>query len=68
MGDLHDRAKVRDPGLLAPVVGAVPGGWTLPRCPKASKHDGVGAWRSLVAHLLGVQGVASSNLAAPIGL
>lgn len=26
---------------------------------------GVGAWRSLVAHLLGVQGVVSSNLAAP---
>ncbi len=24
-----------------------------------------GAWRSLVAHLHGVQGVASSNLAAP---
>jgi hypothetical protein len=25
----------------------------------------VGAWRRLVAHLLGVQGVASSNLAVP---
>ncbi len=25
----------------------------------------VGAWRSLVAHLHGVQGVASSNLVAP---
>ena len=25
----------------------------------------VGTWRSLVAHLLGVQGVASSNLAVP---
>ncbi len=24
-----------------------------------------GTWRSLVAHLLGVQGVASSNLAVP---
>ena len=28
-------------------------------------HFSVGAWRSLVAHLHGVQGVASSNLAAP---
>ena len=28
-------------------------------------HAAVGAWRSLVAHLHGVQGVASSNLAAP---
>ncbi len=26
----------------------------------------VGAWRSLVAHLLWVQGVPSSNLGAPI--
>ena len=28
----------------------------------------VGAWRSLVAHLHGVQGVASSNLVAPTNL
>ena len=26
----------------------------------------IGVWRSLVAHLNGVQGVASSNLVAPI--
>ncbi len=28
-------------------------------------HPPVGAWRSLVAHLFWVQGVVSSNLAAP---
>ena len=30
-----------------------------------SKEAPVGAWRSLVAHLFWVQGVASSNLAVP---
>ena len=32
-----------------------------------SRHTAriVGTWRSLVAHLHGVQGVASSNLAVP---
>jgi hypothetical protein len=39
---------------------------TLLTVGKASREAGVGAWRSLVAHLLGVQGVASSNLAVPI--
>ncbi len=29
------------------------------------RRPGVGAWRSLVAHLFWVQGVVSSNLAAP---
>jgi hypothetical protein len=28
----------------------------------------VGTWRSLVAHLHGVQGVASSNLAVPTNI
>src|SRR6266699_4577758 len=30
-----------------------------------NKNNRVGAWRSLVAHLHGVQGVPSSNLGAP---
>src|SRR5207248_7062980 len=33
-----------------------------------NKNNGVGAWRSLVAHLHGVQGVPSSNLGAPTNL
>ena len=41
---------------------------TIP-CPPsrfaARTNDRVGAWRSLVAHLFWVQGVVSSNLAAP---
>ena len=32
------------------------------------KNNRVGAWRSLVAHLHGVQGVPSSNLGAPTNL
>jgi hypothetical protein len=31
----------------------------------SKKNNNVGAWRSLVAHLHGVQGVPSSNLGAP---
>ena len=33
-----------------------------------TKPSLVGAWRSLVAHLVWDQGVASSNLAAPTNL
>ena len=33
-----------------------------------NKNKRVGAWRSLVAHLHGVQGVPSSNLGAPTSL
>src|SRR6266699_5141953 len=33
-----------------------------------NKNNRVGAWRSLVAHLHGVQGVPSSNLGAPTSL
>src|SRR5205807_10557234 len=33
-----------------------------------NKNNRVGAWRSLVAHLHGVQGVPSSNLGAPTNL
>ncbi|MDB6090858.1 MAG: hypothetical protein JWN85_3642, partial [Gammaproteobacteria bacterium] len=32
---------------------------------ESKKNNRVGAWRSLVAHLHGVQGVPSSNLGAP---
>ena len=34
----------------------------------SKKNNNVGAWRSLVAHLHGVQGVPSSNLGAPTSL
>jgi hypothetical protein len=33
--------------------------------PRRATIDGFGTWRSLVAHLLWEQGVASSNLAVP---
>ena len=36
-----------------------------PPCAFSNKNNRVGAWRSLVAHLHGVQGVPSSNLGAP---
>jgi hypothetical protein len=32
---------------------------------RSVERSSVGAWRSLVAHLHGVQGVPSSNLGAP---
>src|ERR1700676_3731059 len=35
---------------------------------KQQEEGRVGAWRSLVAHLHGVQGVPSSNLGAPTSL
>ncbi len=43
-------------------------GWRFFRIGRARKFPEkcfVGAWRSLVAHLVWDQGVASSNLAAP---
>ena len=36
-----------------------------PRVFRSTEEQCVGAWRSLVAHLHGVQGVPSSNLGAP---
>ena len=43
--------------------------WVGPRDPRSCRSEEhkslVGAWRSLVAHLHGVQGVPSSNLGAP---
>jgi hypothetical protein len=40
----------------------------LPHAGSSSPRSGIGAWRSLVAHLHGVQGVPSSNLGAPTSL
>jgi hypothetical protein len=34
--------------------------------PKKSKKNEIGEWRSLVAHLHGVQGVAGSNPVSPM--
>ena len=53
-------------GALSGWLDHVPRLFSLLVLDKASKAPGVGTWRSLVAHLLGVQGVASSNLAVPI--
>jgi hypothetical protein len=36
------------------------------RIRECQEEQSIGAWRSLVAHLHGVQGVPSSNLGAPI--
>ena len=45
-------------------VGALPPSRELPRRTRSSTFT-VGAWRSLVAHTLGVRVVAGSNPAAP---
>src|SRR5487761_127570 len=37
-------------------------------CPTPRLPSGFGTWRSLVAHLLGVQGVAGSNPAVPTNI
>src|SRR6185312_6445550 len=51
---------VQGNGAVEPVTGYNPGLFT--------SEQSVGAWRSLVAHLHGVQGVPSSNLGAPISI
>src|SRR5580693_9116753 len=59
--------RSRPRGLLrqAPRLAAPCRGNSVPRRLFSYHCRPVGAWRSLVAHLHGVQGVASSNLVAP---
>jgi DNA-binding transcriptional MerR regulator len=46
-------------------VSSTPRALSPPRVLSFNKNNRFGAWRSLVAHLHGVQGVPSSNLGAP---
>ena len=50
------------PTIVGEVAHQLHGGTTALLC---YNSDGIGAWRSLVAHLHGVQGVGGSNPLAP---
>ena len=57
---------VRTTGQLERTIGHRTGSFSLRDQPyHCDKMKDVGAWRSLVAHLLWEQGVLSSNLSAP---